>query len=230
MKPYFLPRQVYARVQAPLAATLLAALASCTNIQNDRQRIQTEGALVGAAGGAALGAAAGALIKKDARGAAIGAAAGALAGGLAGAAVGNSVADKKEGYVQQESALDAQLAGLNRQIEGRKQYNAKLREIVSAKEQQLASVLKSDRSAGLTVGEFDLRTSVTSKVNEIDRAARSWQETIDAHKAVVKGASGDPRGPELEAEVNRLSAERDDLLRQRARLISINEQLAPKKP
>ena len=90
MNPYFSPRQVYARVQVPVAAALLLALASCTNIKNDRQRTQTEGALVGAAGGAAIGAAAGALIKKDARGAAIGAAAGALVGGLAGAAAGTS--------------------------------------------------------------------------------------------------------------------------------------------
>lgn len=229
MNDYFLPRRVYSRVQVPLAATVLAALASCTNIQNDSQRTRTEGAVTGAVAGAAVGAAAGALIKKDARGAVAGAAVGALAGGLAGAAVGDSVAQKKEGYAQQESALDSQLAGLNRQIEGRRQYNAKLRELVSAKEQQLASVLKSDRSVGPTVQEFDLRTSIISKVGEIDRAARSWQETIDAHKAVVKGASADPRGPELEAEVNRLAEERAELLRQRGRLISITDQLAPKK-
>lgn len=226
----FLPRQVYARTQGPLAAVLLlSTLPACTNIKNDRQRTQAEGAAVGAATGAALGAGAGALLKKNAQGAAVGAAAGALVGGLAGAAAGTAVADKKEGYAQTESALDSQLKGLNRQIEGRRQYNAKLREVVTAKEEKLATVLKSDRSEGPTVEEFDLRTSVNTKIGEIDRAARSWQETIEAHKAVVKGASSDPRGAELEAEVNRLAEERTELLRQRARLISINEKLnAPK--
>ncbi len=141
------------------------------------------------------------------------------AGARTGAALGDSAATRKE------SALDSQLAGLNRQIEGRAEYNARLRELVSSKEQQLASVLAADRSAGPAVQEFDLRTSVTTEVGKIDRAARAWQETIDAHKAVLKGASADPRGPELEAEINRLAEERTELLRQRARLVSINEKL-----
>lgn len=230
MNAKFFPRQVCGRVQGPLAALLLlSSLPACTNLKNDRQRTQAEGAATGAVAGAALGAGAGALMQQNAQGAATGAAIGAAAGGLAGAAVGTSVADKKEEYAGQESALNSQLAGLNRQIEGRRQYNAKLRELVTAKEQQLATVLTADRSTGPTVQEFDLRTSVNSKVNEIDRAARSWQETIDAHRAVVKAATADPRGPELDAEVNRLAEERNELLRQRTRLISINEKLnAPK--
>jgi len=225
MNAHFLPPQVRARVQAALGITLVATLTSCTNIKNDSQRTRAEGAATGAAAGAALGAGAGALIAKNKQGALVGAAAGAAVGGLAGAAAGDSVAKKKEGYAKQESALDSQLGLLNRQIEGRRSYNAKLREVVSAKEQQLATVLASDRSAGLTVQEFDLRTSVNTKVGELDRAARSWQDTINAHKGVLKGTANDPRGPELEAEINRLAEEREELLRQRARLITINEKL-----
>jgi hypothetical protein len=196
MNASFLSRQVYTRLQAPLAATFLATLAACTNIKDDGQPGGTAGAPVGATPGASI------------------------------AATPSPAAQKKDGPAGQQSALDAQLAGLDRQIEGRKQYNAKLREFISAKEQLLESVLKSDRSAGPTVGEFDLRTSITTKVGEVDRAARSWQETIDAHKAVIKGASTDPRGPELEAEVNRLAAERTELLRLRAQLVSITGKLA----
>lgn len=225
MNAHFLPPQVRARVRAALAITLVATLAGCTNIKSDSQRTRAEGAATGAVAGAALGAGAGALLKKNKQGALVGAAAGAAAGGLVGAAVGDSVAQKKEGYAKQESALDSQLGLLNRQIEGRRSYNAKLREVVSAKEQQLATVLASDRSAGLTVQEFDLRTSVNTKVGELDRAARSWQDTINAHKGVLKGTANDPRGPELEAEINRLAEEREELLRQRARLITINEKL-----
>jgi small-conductance mechanosensitive channel len=208
-----------------VTALLLGALSACTNIKDDSQRTRTEGALTGAAAGAALGAGAGALLKKNKEGAIAGAAAGALVGGLAGAAVGDAAAKKKEGYAQQESALDSQLVGLNGQIEGRKTYNAKLREQLATRETQLAAVLASDRSAGPTVQEFDLRTSITAKIGEVDRAARSWQETIDAHKTVLKAAGADPRSPELETEINRLAEERAELLRQRARLISINEKL-----
>ena len=222
----FFPRQVRAQAQSAVVFALIVSLTGCTNIKNDRQRTQTEGALAGAAAGAALGAGVGALLKKNRQGALAGAAAGALVGGLAGAAVGTSVANKKEGYAQQESNLDSQLAHLNRQIESRKSYNAKLRDAVAAKEQQLAAVLASDRTAGLTVQEFDLRTSVNSKIREIDRAERSWQEAIEAHKRVLKGASADPRGPELETEINRLSEERAELLRQRTRLSAINGKLA----
>jgi uncharacterized membrane protein len=225
MNPHSPFRRSHAEVQTVVTALLLGALSACTNIKDDSQRTRTEGALTGAAAGAALGAGAGALLKKNAGGAAAGAAAGALVGGLAGAAVGDAAAKKKEGYAQQESALDSQLVGLNGQIEGRKAYNAKLREQLATRETQLAAVLASDRSAGPTVQEFDLRTSINAKVAEVDRAARSWQETIDAHKAVLKAAGTDPRGPELETEINRLAEERAELLRQRARLISINEKL-----
>ena len=228
MNANFLLWQAGVRIRAALTTVLIASLAGCTNIKDDSQRTRTEGALTGAAAGAAVGAGTGALVKGQ-QGAVVGAAAGAVAGGVAGAAVGDSVAQKKEGYVAKESALDSQLTGLNRQIAARKQYNEKLREIVSAKEQQLASVLALDRSAGPTVQEFDLRTSVTSKISEVDRASRSWQETIDAHKAVLKGASADARGPELEAEINRLAEERAELLRQRERLTAINGKLAPAK-
>jgi uncharacterized protein YcfJ len=226
MNAHFLPSRVWARVQAAVAFTLISGLTGCTNIKDDSQRTRAEGAAVGTAVGAAAGAGVGALVSKNkTQGALVGAAAGAATGALVGAAAGNAVAEKKEGYANKESALNSQLSGLNRQIEGRRAYNAKLRELVNTKEQQLATVLASDRSAGITVQEFDLRTTVNSKVAEIDRAARSWQETIDAHKGVLKGASSDPRGPELEAEINRLAEERAELLRQKARLISINEKL-----
>ena len=224
MNAHFFPRQV----QTAVTAMLLVSFAGCANIKNDSQRTRTEGALTGAAAGAAVGAGVGALVKKNAGGALAGAAAGAAVGALAGAAVGDAQAKKKEGYAQKESALDSQLTGLNRQIDSRRAYNSKLRDLVTAKEQQLAAVLASDRSAGPGAQEFDLRTSVASKIGEIDRADRSWQETIDAHKTVLSKASGDSRGPELEAEINRLSEERTELLRQRARLISINEKLDKK--
>jgi len=204
---------------------LIGSLAACTNIKNDSDRTRTEGALTGAAAGAAVGAGAGALLKKTPGGAAAGAAAGALVGGAAGAAYGNSVANKKEGYAAQESALDAQLSGLKHQIAVRKDYNEKLHALVTAKQEQLATVLASDRSAGPTVVEFDLRTSVYTKLEEIDRESKSWQETIDAHKAVLTKATDDPHKADLQSAIDELSEQRAELLRQRANLAAINDKL-----
>jgi chromosome segregation ATPase len=154
-------------------------------------------------------------------------AAGALAGGLAGNAYGKAVAKKKEGYAAQESALDAQISGLRVQVANRRQYNEKLRTLVAAKEQQLSSILASDRSAGPTVQDFDLRTSINVKLREIDEAARSWQETIDAHKAVMEKAKDDPHSGELQTQIDQLSEQRADLLHQRAKLAGLPDRLKP---
>jgi DNA-binding FrmR family transcriptional regulator len=183
--------------------------------------------MAGAAGGALVGAGVAALAKKGSPNAmVVGAAAGALVGGLAGAAYGDSVAKKKEGYVKKESALDSQLDGLKRQIAILRDHNGTLHELISGKERQLAAVLAADRSAGPTVLEFDLRTSVNTKIGEIDREARSWQETIDAHKKVLARAGGESRSDELQSGIEELSEERAQLLRQRERLSAINTKLA----
>lgn len=140
----------------------------------------------------------------------------------------DQVAGRTSGGAAQPSALDSQLAGLNRQIEGRQEYNAKVRALAEAKEQELAAILASDRSPGPGVEEFELRTSAHGEIGKIDRAARAWQETIDAHQAVLKGAVSDPRQPELAAEINRLVEERAELLRLRTRLSTIQEKLTAK--
>jgi hypothetical protein len=136
-----------------------------------------------------------------------------------------AVAPKQAANVVAESALTSQLEGLDRQIASRKEYNAKLGELVATKEQQLATVLATDRSAGPTVQEFELRTSVNSKAGQMERAARAWQETIEAHRRVLAAAGSDPRASELTTEIDRLAAERAELLRLRARLLAINDKL-----
>ena len=105
-----------------LGLTLVVALGACTNLHDDRQRTQTEGALAGAAGGAVLGTAAGAALGgKDKKKAMLaGAAAGAVVGGLAGAAHGEAVARKKAGYAQTEDALGARLSAAKKQLADRR--------------------------------------------------------------------------------------------------------------
>ncbi len=220
------PRILFRRQQVLWTSLLLSGLTACTNIKDDGDRTRTEGAVAGAAAGAAVGAGAGALLGKGKPGAiAGGAAAGAVAGGVAGAANGNSVANKKAGYASKESALDTQVSGLRQQVATRREYNEKLATLVTAKGLQLQAILASDRSAGPTVQEFDLRTTISSKLTEIDQAASSWQETIDAHKAVLKKAADDPHSAELQTAIDQLSEQRAELLRQRTKLAAMPDKL-----
>jgi len=215
----------FRQTQTLCTTILLSSLVACTNIKNDSDRTRTEGTVTGAAAGAAVGAGTAAALKGKPGAVAGAAVTGAAVGGVAGNAYGDSVAKKKEGYATKESALDAQITGIHRQVTARQEYNEKLRAIVTAKEQQLTTILAADRSAGPTALEFDLRTSITTKLGEIDREARSWQDTIDAHKAVMKKAADDPHASDLQNEINQLSEQREELLRQRAKLAALPDKL-----
>ena len=61
--------------------------------------------------------------------------------------------------------------------------------------------------------------------DEIDQAARSWQETIDAHKTVLTKAAGDPHSTDLQTAIDQLAEERAELLRQRDKLAAIPAKL-----
>lgn len=214
--------QLFRRTGNALAMTALLSLASCSNIKNDGNRTRAEGAAAGAALGAALGAGMGALGKKGKKGMVGGAALGAVLGGLAGGAYGDSVAKKKEGYTRTEGALDARIATVRQETATRRSYNVALRSEVSRRERQLAAVLASEEPPGSTVEEFDLRSSVATKLRETEQKARSWHDTIIAHKAALQQAGSTASA---EAEVNALADERGALLRSRERLLSIGEKL-----
>jgi hypothetical protein len=218
-------RILFRRTQAFWTMLLFCPLAGCTHNQTDSQRTRTQGAVTGATIGAAAGTIASVALKATPVGIAGTVIGAALAGGAAGAAYGDSVAKKKEGYAAKESALDAQISGLRQQVARRREYNEALRKVVVSKEQQLSTILASDRSAGPTVEEFDLRTSINAKLREIDYQARSWQETIDAHKAVMEKAKGDPHSGELQAQIDQLAEQRADLLRQRTKLAALPDKL-----
>ena len=208
-----------------LSLSLVLALGACTNLHNDRTRTKTEGALAGAGAGALLGTAAGAAMggKNKQKAMLAGAAAGAVVGGLAGAAHGEAVARKKEGYTQTEDALGARLSTAKRQLSDRRTYNLGLKYEIARHEQRLASLRTAGHSAGRAVEQFELRSTLGNRIGELDRQARDWQETIDAHKAALKAVSGDPRAAALRTEINDLAAEKSELLRQKGELVSISK-------
>ena len=70
--------------------------------------------------------------------------------------------------------------------------------------------------------QFELRSTLAIRVGELDRQARSWQETIDAHKEALRQASGDPRAAALRTDINGLAAEQSELLRQRKEIVSLS--------
>lgn len=123
------------------------------------------------------------------------------------------------------SVLDSQISGLRTQVAARREYNEKLHAYVDGKEKQLAAILASDRTAGPSAQEFDLRTSINSKLAEIDRESSTLQGKIDAHKAVLSKAGDDPHASDLQTQVDQLFEQRAELLRQRARLAALPEKL-----
>lgn len=202
---------------------LVLAVGGCSNIKNDSNRTRTEGAMAGAAGGALLGAGAGALLggKKNKQNAMLaGAAAGALVGAAAGTAYGDSVAKKKEGYTATEDTLDARIRTARRQLADRHTFNNGLKYEIARHQQRLASI-EAGSATARAVEEFELRSTVTKRVGELDRQERSWQQTIDEHKAALRQAGRDPRAAALQSEINGLAAEQSNLARQRKELISI---------
>jgi hypothetical protein len=208
-----------------LSLTLILALGACTTTKNDSARTRREGATAGAVGGALLGAGAGALLggknKKNAMLA--GAAAGALVGAAAGTAYGDSVAKKKEGYAQTEDALGAQLRSAQRELSNRHIFNEGVKNEIARHQQRLASLQAPDHATGRAVEEFELRSTLANRIGELDREARSWQATIDAHKEALRQARSDPRAATLRKDINGLEAERSQLLRQKRELITISD-------
>ena len=202
-----------------LALILVAiAFSGCASGTSDASRTRNEATAVGAVGGAALGAGVGALTSKNkAQGALAGAGIGAAAGGLAGAAAGEAVVKKKAAFIAREDFLSRRIALVERQTADRRKVNASLRLTVATQQKRLAD-LKASGAAANSAGWLELRTNAASEIAAVDRRARTWQETIESHKAFVEKHRAAARRTQLEPNVASLDAERTEILRQRGQL------------
>lgn len=124
------------------------------------------------------------------------------------------------------SVLDSQLQGLQRQIATTREYNDALKTFLDSKEPVLAAALAADQSVRPTVQEFELRTALQNKLLQIDRDTRSCQEAIAAHERVLAKATTDPRHGELKSEIANLAGQREEMLRLRARLVTMTDRLS----
>ena len=211
--------QLFRLILLPVAI----ALSGCASGIHDAARTRNEATAAGAVAGAALGAGVGALTAKDkGRGALAGAGVGAVAGGFVGAAAGDATAKKKAAYIGREDVLSRQIALVQRQTAERHRVNGSLRTTVVRQQQRLAA-LKADGATENATGWRDLRKTVASELAAVDRRARTWQETIEAHKAFVQKYRMSARGAQLESSLSSLDAERTELLRQRGQLEAIAE-------
>ena len=197
------------------------AFSGCASGTSDATRTRREATAVGAVGGAAVGAGIGALTGKNKGQAALaGAGIGAVAGGLGGAAAGEAVVKKKAAFVAREDSLSRRIGLVQQQTSERRGVNASLRSTVARQQQRLAELKASGATANSTAW-IDLRKSVASEIAGVDQRARTWQETIDAHKAFVQKYHAAARGTQLISSVERLEAESTELLRQRGQLDAI---------
>lgn len=199
------------------------SIVGCSSGTSDASRTRKEGTAGGAVLGAAVGAGVGAVASKNkGQGALVGAGAGVVAGGLAGAAAGDAVVKKKAAYIAREDALTRRIALVERQTAERRIANSSLRTKVTRQQQRLAE-LKAAGAERNTDGWMDLRKDAGRELAAADRRARTWQETIDAHKAYVRKYHGGARGADVEQSLTRMEAERTELLRQRNQLEAIAE-------
>jgi len=187
-----------------------ALLAGCAT---DRERTQAEGTGVGTLLGAAAGAAGGAIFGGG-KGAAIGAGAGAALGALGGYAYGTHVANQKAKFAREEDYLDAVIANARQTNEQMRQYNASLRNDVSALDRETAELVRQyNRRAVTKVALQQQAQRLDAKLAE----ARNQAQKLGKERDILQGVLAQEQGQAPE-HLRQLQAEVANLERQKAEM------------
>ncbi len=153
-------------------ALMATGMCGCATTGSDRQRTETEGAVVGAAAGAIIGGLLGYAIGGR-KGAAWGAGIGAAAGGVGGYAYGSHVADQKEKYASQEDWLDACIENADQVCEETRQYSEGLSiEIETIDQETMMLAEQYDQ-------KFIERETLVAKKNDIEGKLALARENLE---------------------------------------------------
>ncbi len=209
----------------PICMCLFLAMSGCANIQNDRARTTTEGALVGAGAGAGLGA----LIGHFAGSAGTGALIGTLVGTAIGAGVGDHIADKKEAYATREKWLNACIANAQHTNYALAEYSERLRAQIrelNRRSKQLAQAYRQQQ-----ISRAELRREKRAFENakrEVDGYIISAENEARKQRGVITEArrtNNVQQAQRLEYEISQLEKQIRQLERESQRIGNISQRI-----
>lgn len=213
-----------------LCATLLTASAGCgcSNIQNDRTRTKTEGALTGAGVGTLLGAGIGALAGGG-KGALLGGAIGAAAGTGIGYLIGTSVANSKEKYARQEDWYEDCIADARNVNLKTNDYNQRTRQEIASLNQRASQLRSSNAQDQKAIAARNAeKKRVDAKSRELKSNIAALQKRMQDNQKVSANARqrGDTkRAQRLDAENARTKKALQDMRDNQRRLGDVSARL-----
>ena len=174
------------RTVVSMVMVLAVTVAGCANIQDERTRTQTEGAVVGSGIGAGIGAVIGGLSGGH-RGALQGAGIGAVVGGIGGFLTGRHIANKKSVYASQEDWLDDSIAAARQTNSDIARYNADVQQEIDRLDQESVRLIADYENYR---AESSALVAANKKVQEYRQQLRSdiasLKEEIAANRQIVE--------------------------------------------
>jgi hypothetical protein len=192
---------------------LAGMLASC----DDQTRTRGEGAGVGALLGAGLGA----VIGNQSGNAGEGALIGALAGGLAGLAYGDSVARKKQNYINTEDYLDACIAQAVAVNQEAYEYNQSLESKIRRLEREISNAKSRGDDGELRAK----RKEIIALSNECDNNINRVSSEIKDQKYALGQGAGASNAGQLSTQISKLESSRSRMEGNSDRLASLSNQV-----
>lgn len=207
------------------ASTLF--FSGCTNIKDDRQRTKTEGTIAGATAGALIGGLIGAATGGGARSIVSGALIGGAAGGFAGNKYGTHVADKKQGYANEEARLRSMIGQARSERQSAEAYNASLRRAISDQRSELASI-RAARKSGQNVSSnaSRLNRNIDANISRSNSELKRKDAVLVEAKQTLDSAPAGSNKSQLQAEYNSLQQEKKVLQSQINQMNGVKQDLA----
>lgn len=199
----------------------------CANIKDDQQRTKTEGTLAGATAGAVLGGLIGAATGGSTRSIVGGALIGGAAGGYAGHRYGSHVAEKKQGYANEEERLRGMIAEARSERQSAEAYNASLRRAISQQRAELASIKAAKRSGQNVRSDASrLQRNLDANISRSNSELKRKDAVLVEARQTLNSAPAGSQKAQLQAEYNSLQQEKRLLQSQISQMNGVKQDLA----